>query len=241
MPKDLPRSTANSFLKLRRMFIDTHQEPVIYMRKDCYVCRSEGFYAHSRVRISTKQNSIIATLNMVTDSLISHDEVGLSESAWQLLKANEGDDAYFKHTKPVDSMSYVRGKVYGTPLNDHSSKQIIQDITAGYYSDIQLAAFVTSCAGNHLKIDEIISLTKAMVDVGRHLDWGRDPIMDKHCVGGLPGNRTTPIVVAIVAAAGLVMPKTSSSVFVIDTSATPPAVSAAYPKSNDAGSPVTIL
>mgnify|MGYP003857365043 FL=1 len=192
------------------MFIDTHQEPVIYMRKDCYVCRSEGFYAHSRVRISTEKNSIIATVNMVTSEFLSHEDVGLSESAWKLLKANNGEKAYFKHTKPADSMSYVRGKVYGTSLTDHASHQIIQDITSGFYSDIQLAAFVTACAGNRLNIDEIISLTKAMVSVGSHLDWGGDKIMDKHCVGGLPGNRTTPIVVAIVTAAGLIMPKTSS-------------------------------
>ena len=199
-----------SFLRLRRMFIDTHQEAVIYMRKDCYVCRSEGFYAHSRVRISTEQSSIIATVNMVTDGLLSHEEVGLSESAWKLLKANDGEKAYFKHTKPADSMSYVRGKVYGTRLTDNASQQIIQDITSGYYSDIQLAAFVTACAGNHLNIKEVISLTRAMVNVGSNLDWGSDKIMDKHCVGGLPGNRTTPIVVAIVSAAGLIMPKTSS-------------------------------
>ena len=199
-----------NFLMLRRMFIDTHQEAVIYMRKDCYVCRSEGFYAHSRVRISTEHNSIIATVNMVTDGFLSHEEVGLSESAWKLLKANEGDKAYFKHTKPADSMSYVRGKVYGTPLTDNACQQVIQDITSGYYSDIQLAAFVTVCAGNRLNIKEIISLTKAMINVGSNLDWGSDKIMDKHCVGGLPGNRTTPIVVAIVSAAGLIMPKTSS-------------------------------
>ncbi len=49
-----------------------------------------------------------------------------------------------------------------------------------------------------------------MVDVGDRIDWGRSPIADKHCVGGLPGNRTTPIVVAIAVAAGLTMPKTSS-------------------------------
>jgi thymidine phosphorylase len=199
-----------NFLKLRRMFIDTHQEAVIYMRKDCYVCRSEGFYAHSRVRITTDQHSIIATVNMVTDGLLSHEEVGLSESAWRLLKAEDGQKAHFRHTKPADSMSYVRGKVYGTPLTDHSSQKIIQDITSGYYSDIQLSAFVTACAGNSLNIKEIISLTKAMVVAGSQLDWGYDKIMDKHCVGGLPGNRTTPIVVAIVAAAGLIMPKTSS-------------------------------
>jgi Thymidine phosphorylase len=34
--------------------------------------------------------------------------------------------------------------------------------------------------------------------------------MDKHSVGGLPGNRTTLLIVPIVAAAGVTMPKTSS-------------------------------
>ena len=33
---------------------------------------------------------------------------------------------------------------------------------------------------------------------------------DKHSIGGVPGNRTTPIVVSILAAAGLIVPKTSS-------------------------------
>ena len=49
-----------------------------------------------------------------------------------------------------------------------------------------------------------------MIDVGERLDWGRNLVVDKHCVGGLPGNRTTLLVVPIVAACGLTMPKTSS-------------------------------
>lgn len=61
-----------------------------------------------------------------------------------------------------------------------------------------------------MDLQETIDLTRAMVEVGETIDWGRTPIADKHCVGGLPGNRTTPIVVAIIAAAGLTMPKTSS-------------------------------
>lgn len=199
-----------NFLHLKRMHIDTHQEPIIYMRKDCHVCRSEGFYAHSRVRITTDKNSIIATVNMVSNGDISHEEVGLSESAWKLLNASDREKAYFNHAKPAESMAAVRGKIYGNHFNDKSTKHIIHDITRGYYSDIQLAAFVTACAGNRLNTQEIISLTKAMVGTGSQLDWGHEKVMDKHCVGGLPGNRTTPIVVAIVCAAGLVMPKTSS-------------------------------
>src|SRR3546814_2911597 len=49
-----------------------------------------------------------------------------------------------------------------------------------------------------------------MVDVGERLQWPGTVIVDKHSVGGLPGNRTTPIIVSIMAAEGLIMPKTSS-------------------------------
>src|ERR1019366_3069308 len=55
-----------------------------------------------------------------------------------------------------------------------------------------------------------IALTRAMVDVGRRLQWDANPVVDKHCVGGLPGNRTTLLVVPIIAACGLTIPKTSS-------------------------------
>ncbi len=199
-----------NYLHLKRMHIDTHQEPVVYMRQDCHVCRSEGFYAHTRVLISTQDKQIIATVSMITDDSLSHQEAGLSESAWTRLQAKPGQRASFQHAKPADSMTHVRAKIYGHEFTDAICQDIISDITQGYYSDIQLAAFVTACGGNRLSQQEVLSLTKAMIQAGSQLDWGSDMVMDKHCVGGLPGNRTTPIVVAIVAAAGLIMPKTSS-------------------------------
>jgi thymidine phosphorylase len=86
----------------------------------------------------------------------------------------------------------------------------MRDTVDNRLSDIELAAFVTACAGERLNHDETIGLTRAMVAVGQRIDWGGGPVLDKHCVGGLPGNRTTPIVVAIVAGAGHRVPKTSS-------------------------------
>lgn len=200
-----------SFLCLTRLGIDTHQEPVVYMREDCHVCRSEGFRAQNRVRVSSGGRSIICTLEVVRGDFLSHRKAGLSESAWFLLEASEGDRATFSHPRPVDSMSHVRGKLYGRRYSEEGARGIIADIAAGRYSDIQLSAYVTSCAANSLDLDEIIAITRAMVGVGRRFDWQLEgPVLDKHCVGGLPGNRTTPIVVAIVAANGLVIPKTSS-------------------------------
>ena len=107
-------------------------------------------------------------------------------------------------------MSHVRAKVYGDELPPAAIEAIVRDIVAGRYSDIDLAAFVTAFAGPRASADETIALTRAMVDTGERLYWGHSPIVDKHCVGGLPGNRTSMIVVPIVAACGLTMPKTSS-------------------------------
>ena len=73
---------AHNSLMLKRMGIDTHQELVVYMRADCHVCRSEGFSAQSRVRVTTDQVSIIATLNVVRDGFFGPGEAGLSEAAW---------------------------------------------------------------------------------------------------------------------------------------------------------------
>lgn len=208
---DTPEQKEENFLYLTRAGIDTHQEPVVYMREDCHVCRSEGFSAQGRVRVCVGERSIIATLNIVTGDLLSHQKAALSDSAWTLLGAKEGDKAHFKHAQPVESMSYVRGKLYGKKLGLEEARAIITDIRDARYSDIQLSAYVTACAANNLSLDETIAITRAMVECGQRFHWGDGiQVLDKHCVGGLPGNRTTPIVVAIVAANGLMMPKTSS-------------------------------
>ncbi len=200
----------DSFLYLTRIGIDTYQHAVVFMRKDCHVCRAEGFNAMTRVRVCTERKSITATLITVSDDFLSHQQAGLSDVAWQMLAAEEGEVAQFSHAPAVDSMSYVRGKLYGEALTDDSAAQIVADIKKGNYSDVQLAAFVAACADDRLSLAETISLTKAMVASGKKFSWPDSIVVDKHCVGGLPGNRTTPIVTAILAANGLTMPKTSS-------------------------------
>lgn len=107
-------------------------------------------------------------------------------------------------------MSLVRERIYGRPLGASAMDQIVSDVVAGRYSDVQLAAFITSGSALPLDDEETYALTRAMANVGEQLHWPHRIIVDKHCVGGLPGNRTTPIVVAIVATCGLVIPKTSS-------------------------------
>jgi len=197
-------------LSVRRLAIDTYQEHVAYMHRDCPVCASEGFEAQSRLQLTLHGRVIAATLNVVMDHALRTDEIGLSEAAWRALGATEGAQVAVSHPPPLLSMRHVRAKVYGHPLDAAAMQAVIADVAAGRYSDLHLASFITACAGDRLDLQETIFLTEAMVGVGERLQWPGATIVDKHCVGGLPGNRTTMIVVPIVAACGLTMPKTSS-------------------------------
>lgn len=184
--------------------IDTYRQPAVYMHEDCHVCRSEGFAAQTRIRIDLKDRWIIATLNVVgRGAWLAVDQAALSVSAWAALGAEIGDEAAFSHPEPPASASMIRAKAYGERLDRAGFATIVHDTLDSRLSDLDLAAFVTACAGDRLNEAETVALTRAMKEAGQTLDWGQHTVLDKHCVGGLPGNRTTPIVVAIVAAAGI--------------------------------------
>lgn len=203
-------SNKHSTLSLKYLGINTYKEPIIYMREDCHICKSEGFNTQARVRVTLNRRSIVATLNTIETDLLRHNEASLSDYAWNLLAAKIGDKISITHPKPLDSLSYIRSKVYGNELKTEETKHIIEDLISGQLSDINIAMFIAASAGDRLSKKEILDLTSAMVDSGQRLTWPSSFIVDKHCVGGLPGNRTTPIVVSIVAAFGLMIPKTSS-------------------------------
>lgn len=198
------------FLEVVRAGIDTYQEPVVYMHEECPVCRSEGFEAQARIKVRIEDRSVIATLNVVSGDWLRPHQAALSESAWQKLRPGAGARASMSHAEPVSSMNRIRAKIYGERLVHADYVEIMRDCVSGRLADIELAAFLTGCATRGLDVTETAALTRAMVDVGAQLDWGAGTVLDKHCVGGLPGNRTTPIVVAIVAACGYRIPKTSS-------------------------------
>lgn len=197
-------------LRLKPLGINTYNEPVIYMREDCNICKSEGFEAQARVKVNLNGRTLIATLNTLQSEVLHHNEASLSIYAWNFLQAKVGDIISVSHPPPLDSLSYIRSKIYGNELNKDEINRIIKDLMAGQLSDIHIAMFLTGIAGKGLNLQETLDLTRVMIETGQHLSWPSDLVVDKHCVGGLPGNRTTLIVVPIVAAFGLTIPKTSS-------------------------------
>lgn len=197
-------------LRAKRLGIETQHEPIVLTHADCPVARSEGFGARAQVELSANGRTALATLYQVSSGIVGLDEVGLSETVWHRLDVPDGAEIRVRHPQSLDSMSFVRAKVYGHRLDRDQLGTIIKDVVAERYTDVELAAFITAFSSQPIQLAEMVALTHAMVEAGDRLTWSGSPIVDKHCVGGLPANRTTPIVVAIVAAAGLIIPKTSS-------------------------------
>ena len=131
-------------LRLRPLGIDTQQEHVIYMRRDCHVCRAEGFESQTRVEVGLRERLIIATLNVVQSELLATGEASLSTSAWRALGAAPGDTVTVTHAPTLDSLSAMRSKIYGHRLDAQAFDAIIGDVAAGRYSDLHLAAFLTA-------------------------------------------------------------------------------------------------
>lgn len=206
----MPQGSQLNVLSGHRLGIETHHEAIAFIHRDCHINRAEGFASHARIRLTHGRRSIFATLYHVTSDMLEADQIGLSESGWNRLGLAEGDEVAVSHPPVLESLAVVRGKMYGRRLESGSARGVMRDILTGRYSDLHLSSFITACTARPLDLGEIIALTNAMVDIGDRVEWPFRPVMDKHCIGGVPGNRTTPLVVAIVAACGLTIPKTSS-------------------------------
>jgi thymidine phosphorylase len=205
------RPESGDMLKIRRVAIDTYHENVAFLHRNCVLYRAEGFQALSKVAVQANSTRIYAVLNIVDDDrIVSPDELGLTEQAFAQLNMKEGHLVRVAHTSPPRSMDAVRRKINGERLMIDDFRAITRDITDNRYSKMEMAAFLVSSMQVGMDRDEIMSLTRAMTETGERLHWNEPLVADKHCIGGVPGNRTSMLVVPIVAAHGLLIPKTSS-------------------------------
>lgn len=200
-----------STLALRRVGIDTYRENVAYLHRDCAIYRAEGFQALSKVEVRANGGRILATLNVVDDpGIVGCDALGLSEDAFARLQVPDGHPATVQQAEPPASIAALGRKLAGERLDRNDFLSIIRDIAQGLYSKIELTAFVVATHRDELDREEVCFLSEAMVATGRRLRWDEPLVVDKHCIGGIPGNRTSMLVIPIVAAHGLLCPKTSS-------------------------------
>jgi AMP phosphorylase len=182
-------------------------KPVVFLNEK--TAKKMNVFVDDRVSIVTSKRKIHAIVD-VFSKIVNQNEVGISHELNRILKTKNGEKVEVSVSEMSSASFLIRKKINGESLSQKEFDVIISEIVHNSLSDPEIAFFTAAEKLNGMKFKEIIYLTRAMVKTGARLKFRGKYTANKHCIGGVAGNRTTPISVAICAAAGLTLPKTSS-------------------------------
>lgn len=196
------------FLKARYLDIKTgHPWVVVIHEEDA---KTYGIRAGDELVLKWNHKKTEVGVDL-TKEIIQKGEIGLFKDIIEKYRIQEGENLELSLAPPPSSLVSIRKKLLEKELTYEEIKGIMADIVNYRLDDIQIAFFLTSAfKKDGFSKEEIYYLTKAMAETGEMVYWNKDIVADKHSIGGLPGNRTTPLVVAIVSSLGILIPKTSS-------------------------------
>ncbi len=145
----------------------------------------------------------------VSQSRVAPGQLGLWREAANICKCKNGTIIEAQLLSRPMSIQAIRKKLLGQELEYEEIFSIISDIVQGNLSAVETTYYVASGFVKPNTDAELYYLSKAIATTGEQINLPL-AVVDKHSIGGLPGNRTTMIVTPIVASLGLYMPKTSS-------------------------------
>jgi putative thymidine phosphorylase len=171
-----------------------------------------GVHAKDRILITTltkKPKQMVTILDTVR-TIVKKGEIAVSAELKKRLDLKKYQRVNIELAESPKSLFLIKGKLKGKKLSYKEISEIIKDVVNNSLSEVEIALFVSAMYEKGMSFEETVSLIKAIANTGESLGLKGKYIVDKHSIGGIPGNRTTPIVVAICVASGLIMPKTSS-------------------------------
>ena len=171
--------------------------------------RELGLHALERI-VLKKDRQTLTVLANVTPKFVLPGDIAVYAEVKEIMRLRDGDFIDAKPRPELDSKQYIRKKVDGGELNYKEIRTIIDDVIERNLSDLELAALVTALHTHGMTLNENLFFAKAFVETsGERLKFP-GIVVDKHGAGGIPGDKTTMLLVPIIAAAGLTIPKTSS-------------------------------
>lgn len=168
---------------------------------------------HVMDRIKIKKGNSVETVVVdiaQSDKVVPRGRIGIFEEVINSLKLKNNDIVDISIARKPLSINYIKKKLDGLKLTKKEIDQLVWDIVHNKLSSVELTYFVAACYTNVMSTEETIQLTRSMVKYGDMLKLNKYPVVDKHSIGGIPANRTTMVIVPIIAAAGYYIPKTSS-------------------------------
>ena len=148
-------------------------------------------------------------VHVVRSEIILKTEIGIPPLIADKLDIKKGNKISIVAKSKPDALPIIMKKYEQEKWSAEDLRNIVDDIYAGNVSDLELSAFTLAMQYENLSIDETEHLTRAFTLHGEQIKFD-EPVYDKHSIGGIPGNKVSLLIVPIIAAAGLLIPKTSS-------------------------------
>jgi AMP phosphorylase len=171
-----------------------------------------GVHTGDRILLKTlsrKPKEVFTITNTILN-LVKENEIAVSSELNKILGLKVGQKVEINLAFSPKSLKFIKKKLNKKSLSEKEINEIIEDIMNNSISESEIALFVSAMYNQGMNMKETIYLINAILNSGNRLNFKNKLIADKHSIGGIPGNRTTPIIVSICAAAGLIMPKSSS-------------------------------
>ena len=107
----------------------------------------------------------------------------------------------------MDVQKITNKKLEGDPLTDNELEFVIKSYVDNAIDDSSMGKFLKSIHLKGMEIDEIVSLTKIMIDSGETIDFSNleSYVADKHSTGGV-GDKVSIILGPVLAALGSAVP-----------------------------------
>lgn len=194
-------------LKVKNLDIEVGGKPIVLLNKED--AAELGLHTADRLNIVSGKKEFFAIVD-ITQRVVNKGEIGLFSEIANEVGLPNGKDVEVHVTETPDSVGFVKHRLMGETLDNTQIEQIVGDIVKNRLTDVEAVFFMASSYVKDFSEEETVSLAKAMIASGKTLDFGRHPVVDKHSIGGICGNRVTMVLVPIIAAAGLTIPKTSA-------------------------------
>lgn len=201
-------STMAFYLRTKKLDLSTGDQPIVVLNQR--EAESYGILPHDKLLLRWGRTRELIVDAQFTTSKVAAGSVGLFRDIWQRRRwIDDGEPVRVEIVSRPPSIEAIKKKLGGKTLTYPEIEAIMTDVASGRLNDIETTYFAATGFAAHYSLEEMYYLVKAMAATGEQLNL-RGPAVDKHSIGGVPNNRTTMLVIPIIASLGLTIPKTSS-------------------------------
>ncbi|MBI4116719.1 thymidine phosphorylase [Candidatus Pacearchaeota archaeon] len=149
-------------------------------------------------------------IDTIDEHYVKESEILVTSEIREGMKLSRGQYVDVNLSPTPETLNFIKEKMNGKILSREKIGAIVRDIVNNSLSEAETAFFIASMYKSGMTTKETIDMIESMLKYGDKFILKNKFVVDKHSIGGVAGNRTTPIIVSICAAGGLIFPKTSS-------------------------------